>query len=228
MTRQPPPPSPNAPTLYWWKVIATSTGFFSATTTSYVQATSETEAIALVPQAQAADGPYTTKALAQAGGPITVNSYWCVLYTSTGVTSTNPDSNKVVQAKGSSQAIQSVGGGQSATGPFTKKADATASCTAQAATFPTGSNSGSGSGNCPNNGGVFGGAAQALCQINQTFASIANFFGDLGQPAFWVRAGKVVVGLILVTAGVMHITGMSQDVIPVLGKAASKLPEAAA
>jgi hypothetical protein len=77
---------------------------------------------------------------------------------------------------------------------------------------------------CSNSTGCGSGWQGALCQIANAFNSVGNFFGDLGQPAFWVRAGKVVVGLVLITAGVMHITGMSKDVIPVLGAAASKVP----
>ena len=66
--------------------------------------------------------------------------------------------------------------------------------------------------------------AALIPSIPNPLAGIAGIIGALGQPAFWVRAGKVVVGLVLITAGVMHITGMSKDVIPVIGAATKVVP----
>jgi hypothetical protein len=55
-------------------------------------------------------------------------------------------------------------------------------------------------------------------------ANIGQFFSALSQPNLWLRVSKVLLGGVLVVAGLIKLTGTDKKVYGLAGMAASKLP----
>ena len=95
------------------------------------------------------------------------------------------------QAQAAAARVVEVSTAPAITGPFASKAAAQASVAAGKANTP----------------GLPGGYAQSspLTGIN----AIGDFFSRLTQSATWIRAGKVIIGGLLLIVGLVHITGIS-------------------
>jgi hypothetical protein len=55
-------------------------------------------------------------------------------------------------------------------------------------------------------------------------SNIGQFFTALTQPNLWLRVSKVLLGGVLVVAGLIKLTGTDKKVYGLAGMAASKLP----
>lgn len=55
-------------------------------------------------------------------------------------------------------------------------------------------------------------------------SNIGQFFSALTQPNTWLRVAKVLLGGVLVVAGLIKLTGTDKKVYGIAGMAASKLP----
>lgn len=67
-------------------------------------------------------------------------------------------------------------------------------------------------------------AAAAAGNPLDWLSNIGQFFSALTQPNLWLRISKVVLGGVLVVAGLIKLTGTDKKVYGLAGAAASKLP----
>lgn len=67
-------------------------------------------------------------------------------------------------------------------------------------------------------------AAAAVGNPLDWLANIGQFFSALTQPNLWLRVSKVLLGGVLVVAGLIKLTGTDRKVYGIAGMAASKLP----
>lgn len=69
-----------------------------------------------------------------------------------------------------------------------------------------------------------GAKAAAVVNPLDWLANIGQFFSALTQPNLWLRVSKVVLGGVMVVAGLIKLTGTDKKVYGLAGAAASKLP----
>jgi hypothetical protein len=67
-------------------------------------------------------------------------------------------------------------------------------------------------------------AAAAVGNPLDWLSNIGQFFSALTQPNLWLRLTKVLLGGVLVVAGLIKLTGTDKKVYGIAGMAASKLP----
>lgn len=67
-------------------------------------------------------------------------------------------------------------------------------------------------------------AAAAVGNPLDWLSNIGQFFSALTQPNLWLRVSKVLLGGVLVVAGLIKLTGTDKKVYGIAGMAASRLP----
>lgn len=67
-------------------------------------------------------------------------------------------------------------------------------------------------------------AAAAVSNPLDWLSNIGQFFSALTQPNLWLRVTKVLIGGVMVVAGLMKLTGTDRKVYGLAGAAAAKLP----